>query len=43
MVSIFRVICDGKTYIDVPTCRDRNNVQIQMLDRLKWKVIIYIQ
>ena len=36
---ILGIICDGVTYKDTPTCRDRNSVQTQMLKRLKWKVI----
>ena len=36
---ILGVLIDGKNYMDIPTCRDRNFVQNQMLNKLKWKFI----
>ncbi len=36
---ILGVICDGGTNNQTSTCRDRNQVQIKMLQRLNWHII----
>ncbi len=36
---VLGILCDGQTYMETPTCRDRNYVQNNMLFKLNWKVI----
>ena len=36
---ILGIIVDGDTYLNTPTCRDRNYVQSGVLNKLNWKII----
>ena len=35
---ILGIICDSESYYEAPTCRDRNVIQVAMMNNLKWKI-----